>query len=226
MLAQPTNRQNSIPKNYFNQRTVSTYSDTFGDSPVRRLKGKELNLKHDFKLEEVASNLKFPPIPKTKIGEEHIKKNFIREKLNRMNYITKQETANKNTLLSKTIDNGSLSKVHKISPKAKNNQNHSILASINNPESLGGIFSQKNKHYNIAPILKTNLDRPKLSLLQDTLHGILQTNSEFKKQQRKLQKFKNWGGIKIPINSQLSFNHCKDPLNRWDEHRDGVFHQL
>eukprot|EP00345_Euplotes_harpa_P001993 CAMPEP_0168321264 /NCGR_PEP_ID=MMETSP0213-20121227/2165_1 /TAXON_ID=151035 /ORGANISM="Euplotes harpa, Strain FSP1.4" /LENGTH=238 /DNA_ID=CAMNT_0008322877 /DNA_START=130 /DNA_END=843 /DNA_ORIENTATION=- len=69
--------------------------------------------------------------------------------------------------------------------------------------------------------LKTNIDRPKVVPLQDTLHGVLETNLHLKNEQRQVNRFKRWGGIKIPIGSNNIFNKCKDKINMWDECRDG-----
>ena len=79
---------------------------------------------------------------------------------------------------------------------------------------------------NPVSFLKSNFDRPKVTPLQNTLNGSLFTNMHLHNEQRKWTKFKLWAGIKIPVNSNGTFNKHKDSINHWDECRDGVFHEL
>ena len=219
--------QNSVPQHNLSRRSGSTYGDTYEDSPAKRSKGKELNLRSNFKLQQLSMQCKFPSIPKSTIAEEYITKNSIQERLHDHGYLSKLDKSMNNAKLNKTLDNGISVRIPKTMKNGNMHQRKStIFDQINQSTSLGGIYSKKNMHYNIEPLLKANIDRPKVSPLQDTLHGVLQTNTGFKDQQRKLQRYKHWAGMKIPVNSQCTFNRHKASMNRWDEQRDGIFYKL
>lgn len=222
------NRLGSIPKYHLSRRSGSTYGDTFGDSPEKRSKSKALNENVNFRLEELKNNCKFPPIPKGKLGEEYVQKNPIHLKLNDFTHLSTLDAHVKKAQLNRTVDSSTLNlnKNGSLKLKQKHARKNSILARIAETNNLADILSRKKNLTSIHTLLKTNIDRPKVFLVQDTLQGVLQTSPELKLQQRKAQKFQHWGGMKIPINSKLIFNKHKDPLNKWDECRDGVFHQL
>lgn len=74
--------------------------------------------------------------------------------------------------------------------------------------------------------LETSFDRPKVAPLQNTLDGVIGSNDVMHKEQRKAGRYKLWAGLKYPVNLKHSFNIHKDNINMWDQHRDGVFHEL
>ena len=74
--------------------------------------------------------------------------------------------------------------------------------------------------------LETNIDRPKILPLQDTLDGVFSTNAHLHNEQRKGGRYKIWAGLRYPANIKHTFNKHKDKINHWDEIRDGIFHEL
>lgn len=204
----PLNHQPDI-----HTRADSTYKETFADSINNRSKSKALNEKINFKLEELSTRCKFPPIPRGQLKEQFIKKNSIQLSLNDPSYSTcmgSKVVAKHN--LNKTLDTSKRYKKGKSKPKLKfkfDMRSHSSALAENDLE-----------------FMQTNIDRPRVSPLQDTLPGVLESNSKIKHNQRSVQRYHHWAGMKIPIGKPNLFNHCRDKMNMWDEKRDGIFHQL
>lgn len=191
----------------------SNYQQSFEDNKHKRSKSKALNEKINFKLEELSTSCKFPPIPKGKLKDSFINKNPIGLALNDRQYATRLETKLRQEQLNKTVDTNI--RYHKSKPKAR-------LKNRYDKRSLSSHLDSLNLEF-----LKTNVDRPKIMPLQSTLDGVLESNLAIKTNQKVLQKYKYWAGMKIPINSNNSpFNRCRDKMNHWDEKRDGVFHQI
>ena len=104
--------------------------------------------------------------------------------------------------------------------------NKNILQKIADTSLIRNSLSFNGKPIKISEVMRTSLDRPKVTAVQNTLGGVFQTSSGLKNQQRH-KKFKTWGGIQIPVNNNSGvFNRNKDVLNKWDEQRDGIFYQL
>lgn len=110
--------------------------------------------------------------------------------------------------------------------KAKLTRKSSILSKIAEGQNALSILIKKPKVPNVSEYMKPSFDRPKVFALQDTLNGIIPSGSELKIGQRKHQRFRQWGGIKIPIGSNMTFNRHKDSINKWDDKRDGIFNEL
>lgn len=223
-----TLRQHSVIKYKIGKRSGSTYGETFDDSPEKRSKSKVLNTKVDFRFEEISNSCKFPPIPKSKIGEEYVKKNPIQARVKDLGYLQRLSPEFKRSNLNKTVIENAISLQEELQTlKHKKSSKEGANQSIENgAPRVFGILNKDYANMNVAALLKPNLDRPKISLLQDTLQGVIPSNPEFKQGQRKLQKFKHWAGIKIPVNSELAFNKRRDKINHWDECRDGIFNKL
>lgn len=187
-----------------------------------------MNEKTDFRLEQIKNSCKFPPIPKGKLGEEYVKKNSLHNKLNDLEILYKLEANLKNSQLNRTVEGGvfNSNKNAAMKLKQKHARKNSILAKIAETANLSTLLARQPRGIDIKSVLKINVDRPKATLLQDTLQGVLQTNAELKEEQRKYQRFQHWGGIKVPINSNINFNRHKDKINKWDESRDGIFYNL
>lgn len=98
-----TIRQHSICKYKLGRRSGSTYGDTFDDSPEKRSKSKVLNTKVDLKYEEISNRCKFPPIPKSKVGEEYVKKNPIQARVKDLGYLQRLSPDFKRSNLNKTV---------------------------------------------------------------------------------------------------------------------------
>ena len=75
-------RKLSLPDYVSERRSGSTYGDTFQDTSDRRTKSKVLNSKVDFKREELSKQIKFPIIPKGRVGEEFVSRNSIKARIN------------------------------------------------------------------------------------------------------------------------------------------------
>jgi len=220
-------RQQSIPKYSLGRRSGSTYSTTFDDSPDKRSKSKALNTNKNLRHEELKKYYKFPPIPKAEISEEFIKRNPIHARINDFNKIKDQHNFKK-FQLNRTLDISNIQKVEnhqEMKLKTKLTRKNSILKKIANNSILQNGLYEKRKGASISEIMKTSMDRPKVTFVQDTLHGVLQTSSDLKSE-IKMQKYKRWGGIKIPNNHSGTFNKSKDIFGRWDDQRDGIFYQL
>ena len=102
-----------------------------------------------------------------------------------------------------------------------------ILKKIADNSLMADSLFMRSKAASISEVMKTSIDRPKVTAVQDTLSGIFETCSDLKIRQKKEKKYKHWAGIKIPINStNYVFNKNKDKLNQWDEQRDGIFYNL
>jgi hypothetical protein len=218
-----------LPKRNFSKRSGSTYGDAFEDSPEKRSKSKALNNKINFRLEELSKQCKFPVIPKGKIGDEYITKNSIKARINDFGKIYKLNPNLKFAQLNRTVDDaGMLTPMEKneMKLKAKLSRKSSILSKIAESQNALSILKRIPKAPNVYEYMKPSFDRPKVSALQDTLNGIIPSSSELKIGQRKYQRFRQWGGIKIPIGSTMSFNRHKDTINKWDDKRDGIFNEL
>ena len=101
-----------------------------------------------------------------------------------------------------------------------------MLKKIAENQNTLSILQSKPYVLNVPELMKSSFDRPKVSAIQDTLNGIIPISSELKLGQRKFQKYKHWGGIKIPVGADMNFHRHKDILNKLDEQRDGIFYQL
>lgn len=132
--------------------------------------------------------------------------------LNDSGYIGNSDSKIKKELLNKTVD---------LDSRYRSGKNKSKLKGNFDMRSLSNQMHNINMEF-----MRTNIDRPKVMAVQDTLPGVLESNSAIKNKQRILQKMRHWGGIKIPIGKESLFNKRRDKISMWDEKRDGIFHEL
>ncbi|CAI2370589.1 unnamed protein product [Moneuplotes crassus] len=217
----------TIPRYKIGKRSASTYQNHFEMTPAKVQKEKSLNKKADFQYEQVSYNHKFPPIPKAEV-EERIPRSPFETKMKGLQSFQELSPSFKRFILNRTMNKSiiSLSSSKGTKVKSKLSRKNSILKKLADSSLQKELNMLKERSVNISDIMKTSYDRPKVTAVQDTLHGIFQTSSSLKNEQRH-RKFKTWGGIKIPISIKTGqFNRNKDVLNKWDEQRDGIFNKL
>ncbi|CAI2370877.1 unnamed protein product [Moneuplotes crassus] len=217
---------NIIPRYRIGKRSSSTYQNHFEVTPAKILKEKSLNNNPNFKYEQMSYNHKFPPIPKARMIDRLSKSPFETKTKDYQN-VEDLSPSLKRFMLNKTVNKSvvaePLNKEAKI--KSKLARKNSILQKIADSSLKKEPELFKPMSVSISDVMKTSFDRPKVTAVQDTLHGIFQTSAHLKQQQRH-KKFKTWGGLKIPITHNGIFNKNKDIMSKWDEVRDGIFNKL